>query len=251
MAVGMTKAHDVASALLYRDVKPADTERLETLRFNTHAGYGFASGCHVIPLGIAEFAYAARHYPIVFNDDEHSTPVALVGVTARHNLFVSPSGDWADGCYIPAFIRRYPFIPLRAGEGGEARMFVDVSAPHFNGTNGRRLVENGEATALLAKVEDYISTFEVQISQTLAFAKACEEQDLFAMRSVDYPLPDNRKLRLRGFKVIDMERLRALSEDAVIDWWRKGYLSYAEGHVTSLGNFGRLFHRARSQAQHG
>src|ERR1700704_2251370 len=72
---------------------------------------GFAQRSNAIPISYTEFQLVAREYPIVFtsgDDGKTFAPVAVLGLTAGENLFFS--GDaWAQGVYVPAYARRYPF----------------------------------------------------------------------------------------------------------------------------------------------
>ncbi len=87
--------------------------------------YGFAAATNSIPLNGVEFSAAARHYPIIFNTDSGSPPLAIKGVRASENLFVEADGSWAEGYCLPAFVRRYPFIFVTGPDGGELSFSVD------------------------------------------------------------------------------------------------------------------------------
>ncbi len=245
------RAHDVISALLYRRVRALDPKRFAETRLRGDSGFSFAEETHVVPLMTVEFGAAARHYPIVFNNDDVCSPVAIVGVTDRHNLFVDTGGGWAEGCYIPAFIRRYPFILLRGGaESEDLQLCVDAEALHLSEEGaGLPLFTDGKPASIVDKIGRFNAAYMRETLRTRAFSQACQDQGLMIDRAVDYPLPDGRKLRLRGFKVIDPDRLRGLPDDQVVHWWRNGFLPLAVAHLTSLGNFGRLFHRAHRQAE--
>ena len=245
------RAHDVVSAFLYRRVKALDPKDFGEMKLGRVPGYSFAEDTHLVPLTTVEFSAAARHYPIVFNNDDVCSPVAIVGVTDRHNLFIDEDGAWAEGCYIPAFIRRYPFILLRGdGETGGLQLCIDAEAPHLsNQDDGAPLFADGKPGSIVEKVGRFNASYTRETLRTRAFSQACRDHGLLIDRAVDYPLPDGRKLRLRGFNVIDPDRLRRLPDDVVVQWWRSGYLPLAFAHLTSLGNFGRLFHRAHRQAE--
>jgi len=82
----------------------------------------------------AEFVSALSDFPIVFAADEESViPVLLLGMRNSENVFIGPEGGW-NGRYIPAFIRRYPFV-LAHPEDQEnttpvlTRLFLDSINP--------------------------------------------------------------------------------------------------------------------------
>ncbi len=46
---------------------------------------------------------------------------------------------------------------------------------------------------------------------------------------------------VNGFKVVDREKLNALSDDILADWVRKGIISLIDAHLKSLDNIQALF----------
>src|SRR5258708_4189757 len=84
------------------------------LRLAPVRGLGFARETNSIALGADEFYPAQAHYPIVFTTSEPITPLAIVGIGDPRNLFVAEDGVWQDGCYVPAYVRRYPFVMVQA-----------------------------------------------------------------------------------------------------------------------------------------
>jgi len=242
--------------------KPMFFRRLEVLEAAAHgdlrlkqtADYAFARDSHMIPLNAVEFMAAARHYPILFNGDQTNMPVALVGVRQAQNLFVEADGGWTVGCYVPAFVRRYPFVLLRdrASEqaGGPAiRLGLDVDAPMLTQADaGARLFEDGKPSEMMKKRGRFAGAFAREQARTRRFVEACLERDLLIERAVDVELADQRHMAIRGFKVIDEERLRGLPVEAMEAWWRNGWFALAVAHLVSLGNFGRLFMKDEKRA---
>ncbi len=70
---------------------------------------------------MVEFAVAARHYPIVFSNSAPHLPVTVCGLQTGSNAFVGNDNRWTQGCYVPAYVRRYPFILM---ENAEAKQFI-------------------------------------------------------------------------------------------------------------------------------
>ena len=246
-------AQEITTALLYRTIEPLEARRHFNLGMKDAPDFSFARGTHIVPLTAVEFVQAARHYPIVFNADETATPVALVGIESRQNVFVEASGNWAEGCYVPAFIRRYPFILLKVSDDAgkpDIQLCIDRAAPHLTEEGGKPLFdpETHAPTALLEKIGRFNADYHREQARTRRFIAACMQHDLFVPRSVDFETDSGEHLQIKGFMAIDQQRLQALPDDVVIDWWRKGYLPLALAHFSSLGNFGRLIHRFRRLA---
>ena len=69
---------------------------------------------HAIPLTVDEFTLVQRHYPIVFSIGDNPIPIALMGLNEGVNVFLDADGRPIDPTlYIPAYIRRYPFLLAR------------------------------------------------------------------------------------------------------------------------------------------
>jgi len=89
--------------------------------------FGFASGTNVVPLTVGEFGVAALSYPIIFAGDRYQ-PLAVMGIRQGSNLFVGEDGSFAVGAYIPAYIRRYPFVLANDQNRGQLVVCIDRGA---------------------------------------------------------------------------------------------------------------------------
>ena len=79
-----------------------------------------------VPLASVEIPHAAREYTIVFAGTDEVQPIVLLGVGAQENLYVTEDGGW-DAAYIPAFVRRYPFVFSKSAEGDKFTLCIDES----------------------------------------------------------------------------------------------------------------------------
>ncbi len=235
------------SFLFYESIDDVSAENHGALGLAEEIDYRFAGATNSIPVNGVEFNAAARHYPIIFNPEPGGLPLTIVGVRLNENLFIEDNGRWAEGCYVPAFVRRYPFIFVsRAGEG-ELAFCVDGKSPLLVEGGSGPLFQNGQSSDLLQNVARFCAAYARQQNSTRDFLEALEARDLLIQRSADITLPDGQKVAMRGFRVIDTAKLRELPGDIVDAWWRNGWLDWINCHVVSLGNFGRLYHRAKSR----
>ena len=94
--------------------------------------YAFCRGVNSVPLMAVEFPMAAPEYPIVFATGEDAiTPVVILGVRGKENLYVSREGTW-QAKYVPAFVRRYPFVFSPMDDGKRFVLCVDEAFSGFN-----------------------------------------------------------------------------------------------------------------------
>jgi len=234
----------------YSKVAPLNKEKHGSLRIEPLKGYDFARGTNSVYIAAVEFGRAAREYPIVFGrgGDNSVFPVVLLGLENGQNVYVDGKGNWrAD--YIPAYVRRYPFI-LAAGSGnGESSFIVciDEDYPGFtqNTGKGRPLFdESGQETELLRKSLDFLKEYQGHIELTRSFCAKLQELELLEAVRADISLPDGGKQALGGFFCVGRERLRKLDDTQLGELVRKGFMELVDAHLLSLDNLNRLLQRS-------
>ncbi|BBE34060.1 SapC family protein [Sphingosinicella microcystinivorans] len=210
--------------------------------------FQFAAGIIAVPLNISEFALAARCYPIVFADTETMLPLAVTGLSAASNLFVDDEGRWSDGTYVPAYVRRYPFLPVTT-PGSDALMLA-IDRPRLIERDGMvredepdRLFDGEQASPLAAHALDFCERYHRDHLRTAEFVAGLRDRDLLETRRADIHLPDQSQFRIDGFRMIDRTKLRALPDDCLGDWFRKGWLDLAALAEASQANWQTLLDR--------
>lgn len=86
---------------------------------------------------------------------------------------------------------------------------------------------------------------KAQQNRTREFVTGLKQHDLLIPRASDLTLPDGQKVGMRGFKVVDESKFKNLPAATMQDWWKKGWIQWITAHTLSLGNFGRLYFRAK------
>ena len=236
---------------LLRRAEKLDPERHKDLRVASGKDFQFVSGLHTIPLSAVEFMPSARHYPIIFAGDQDVFPVALLGLQPGENLFVNAKGRWKEGCYVPAILRRAPFVLMEDSKGGRqgVSLCLDVESPLVSTDDGAPLFENGKPTEVVAQMGNFAAAYSKEQTRTKTFVNACVENNLLVSRRMDITLATGQQIVFSGFKVIDQERLRQIEDDEALKWFRRGWSALAVSHILSLGNMGRLHHRANARAR--
>lgn len=209
--------------------------------------YHFARAANVIPLLINEIPLAIRHYPVVFargRDDEAFSLVAVVGLGDNVNRFVDKDGKWRANTYIPAWVRRYPFISVRINEGQESALAFDSQAEWLSAPGGDVLVVNGKPSSRLEYIIAFQKEFEIMEQLTQAAVMALTEADVLEEGSLHVKPPGawgGEKKEIRGFSIISENRLRALPYADVWMLHKADVLSVAYASLLSLGNLSNLF----------
>ena len=96
--------------LFYKDLMPLNSRDHGTWRAKSMDSAPWLVGQHAIPLTVEEFPQAQRHFPIIFASGDNPVPLALMGLNEGVNVFVNEEGKIDTPIYLPAYVRRYPFL---------------------------------------------------------------------------------------------------------------------------------------------
>nr|WP_193569884.1 SapC family protein [Luteibacter jiangsuensis] len=224
------------------------------LRLKAVNNIRFAAAAHSVPLTGVEFAPAARDFPILFagNSIEEAGPMALLGLRQGENLLVGDNGFWEQGIYIPAFVRRYPFVLAEkpAGtEGDDFTVFLDEAYEGFNNEEGERLFnEDGTDAPALTNAVNFLGEFQDHVARTQWFMGKLREHDLLEPRTITLQ-KEGKGINLNGLFVINEEKLRALDEKTAQEFLREGALGWIYAHLVSLANIDRMAARLDAREQ--
>lgn len=118
----------------------------------------FAAGNNAIPLVLGEFSLALHHFPILFAGPG-AVPMAAVGVSDQ-NLFIK-DGLWEDEAYIPAYLRRHPFIFIDTGAENDFLLGIDEESPRVvkGGEEGQPLFVDGKATEMVQQALEFCGQY--------------------------------------------------------------------------------------------
>lgn len=203
------------------------------------AGCAFSAVVNAVPLMAVEMPFASSEYAIVFTAaGDQVLPAAILGVRNDQNLFLATDGQWK-AKYIPAFIRRYPFVFSSSADGKSLTLCVDESYPGINrGGRGNRLFgEDGKQTAYVDQVLVFLQQYQAHFERSRAFGRRVRELGLLEDMQVEVSTPAGEKLKLGGFLAVNRARLNALPGDALADLARNGELELLFLHLHSMRNF--------------
>lgn len=205
------------------------------LRFRKGASYNFASSLTTVPLHAGELTVACRHYPIIFPVGEPLIPRALLSLRKKGNDFVLSNGAWSVS-YVPAHIRRYPFILGRTKKPDTYVLMVDKEAPHLQDEDGEPLYsESGDPGEVVQKAKEFLTRFQKQLMATEKFLAPLVEADLLVERQLNIRRGKTTSV-VRGFRVVDMTLLADLDGDILKSWVGSGLLKAVYALQFSLSN---------------
>lgn len=232
----------VAATELFRRPRPLDRVAHKDLTINRKAGFGFARGQIAIPITLSEFSAAARDYPIVFAGDPVQ-PFALLGLREGRNLLINEVGQWRKGRYIPAHLRRYPFVFMEAS-GNQFLLCIDEAAEHFTAgpkPDAQPLFADGAPMPLVGDALKFLAAFQSEFAVTRELAAAIAAQGLLIERQAEVELSGGAgHVSLGGFRIVDEAKFAALADDVFLAWRKQAWLPPIYFHLQSLANFGLL-----------
>ncbi|MBF0214105.1 MAG: SapC family protein [Magnetococcales bacterium] len=234
----------MADLLFYQKPVPLDSRIHKDLRLTSRQnGFGFASATNSVILTGTEFVEAAKEYPILFvRAGTRIVPVAILGLRDSENLFVQEDGSW-QARYIPAFVRRYPFVLAGDETAAQLVVCIDADYPGFVTSNeeGHPLFDaKGGATDWLKKATQFLQEYQAQVRRTETFVNRLNGLDLFVEQTVRADLGEGKQLTMPGLLVVNEKKLLELSKPQALELFRCGELSWVYAHLASLSNMARL-----------
>ncbi len=225
--------------LIYGKVVPVNKKMHADLSVKAGDDFEFARTVNSVPLMAVEFQSAATVYPIVFaGDGDKVVPVVVLGARAQENAFLSREGKM-DADYIPAFLRRYPFVFSSSDDGKNFTLCIDEG---YSGCNkegrGERLFDaDGEQTQYLKSIVDFLQHYQAHHARTEDFCKKLIELNLLETMGAQITPVGGQQITLSGFKTINRERLKALSGEQLRELAQADLLELIYIHLQSIRNF--------------
>ena len=231
--------------LYYESPVPLSAKRHGDWSLEPRTDFEFAGHSNSVPLAAAEFPAAAGEFAIVFAGSEGAeSPAAILGLKPDENLFVDETNQW-DATYVPAFVRRYPYVFSRSKDGGKLILCIDERYPGWNRKgHGQALFdENGERTEYLDRTLNFVEEYQRQFERTQAFCRRLGELGLLQPMAARFKLPTGEKAQLTGFSAVDREKLEALPDNTLAEMARTGELELVYLHLRSLRNIEAVLSR--------
>ena len=223
--------------LFYKDLQPLSSVDHADWRARGMDRADFLIDQHAVPLTSDEFTSASRFYPIVFSAGDNPVPLALMGLNEGVNTFVDEEGKLKNPVYVPAYIRRYPFLLARLRpDSDELSLCFDPTADAVGQfEEGDPLFEDGKPTDATNNILQFCQQFEEAGQRTGMFVEELKKADLLMDGEVAIqPEGSDKPFIYRGFQMIDEAKLRELRGDVLRKMMQNGVLPLIFAHLFSL-----------------
>ena len=241
-----TKNDQQRPPMFYERPAPVSASAHGKFKARPEMDFAFAAKSNTTPLTAPEFVLVARHYPIIFVGDQ-MVPSAVMGLKIDENLYVSAKGEWDAYSYVPAYIRRFPFILL--GNQGDERLQLGVEETANSTKAGARALFEGEKeTEFVRQQLDMCEQFHNAYLYTRDFSQAIIDAKLIEERELNVPISATETAKLGTFNAVNEEKFKDLPDATVLDWKKKGFLHAVYFHLQSLNNWEILLAKANERA---
>jgi hypothetical protein len=236
--------------LFYRQLEPLSKEKHGGLGVSNVANpFSFLAETHLVPLTVDEFGLAAVCYPIIF-DTETKTPLAVMGLRGV-NVFLGADGSLDPEVYLPAFARRYPFLPIIASEKpGQATgkqdervlVCIDRAAKMVSSTPERPFFEGEQPSKYTQDAIQFCREFDMLGMRTQEFCKVLDKHGLFETTPLAVPRakPDgtpDEPLKMGEYLRVSEKKLQELPKEGPT-------LPFIHAHLISLFLWPKILSRA-------
>lgn len=239
--------------ILYKDLIP--------LQSNVHGQYKtrpaetalYFAEHHAIPLTVDEFIHAGRSCPIVFSVGDQPVPLALFGLNDGVNVYLDDEGKARQPFYVPAYVRRYPFMLARlTPDAQELSLCFDPSSGLVGEFDEGNALFEGEGTPSqnLKDILKFCEDFEMAAQRTAGFVNELKQLDLLMDGEVSIqPSNSEQPFIYRGFQMVSEEKLRDMNGDQLRKLNQNGILPLIFAHVFSLSLMSDIFGAQMAQGK--
>jgi hypothetical protein len=225
--------------LIYETAVPINAARHGKHSVEVGGNYTFSAGVNAVPLMAVEILAAATEYAVVFTAvGDDVMPAVVLGVKGDQNLYLGPDGKW-NAKYIPAFIRRYPFVFSTSADGKTLTLCVDEAYPGLNtqGRGQRLFGDDGKPTAYVEQVLKFLQEYQAHFVRTQALGRRLKEYGLLETMTAKVTTPAGDNLSLTGFMAASRPKLRELSGEQLSTLAKTDELESLYLHLYSMRNF--------------
>lgn len=231
-----------ANPIFYNNVQALHPQQHGALSLAKSASYAFSRKTNSVPLVVEEFGLACRDYPILFTGTGTDVvPIAVLGVGSDHNAYIDKDGRWAENTYVPAYVRRYPFIFSEMDGSEDLTLCVQKDDDWLISGGDQALFDaQGEPTNLTRQALEFCTRYQQQFVITREFCEALVQADLLTAQNANVTLPNGQKSAMTGFQIVDENKVRQLSAKDLKKFNERGWLGLIHAHLIAGGSWSKV-----------
>ncbi|MBV7256509.1 SapC family protein [Pacificimonas sp. WHA3] len=232
--------------LFYKSLTPLSSQAHKDYGIDERSTLEFVKGIHAVPITVDEFAAAQRHFPIIFSGGDTPAPLVLMGLQEGQNFYVNDDGTWKEGVYVPAYIRRYPFMLARIRQDSEElSLCFDDMCEDIGEKKAQAFFDGDQPSQVTKNVLGFCEEYEKSINRTRAFTEELKKQELLMSGEVSIQPPGDAKPSIyRGFQMVNEDKLKELRGDQARKLVQNGGMPLIYAHLLSVHLIRELFAKA-------
>ncbi len=234
--------------LFYRRPEPLSLDKHRNLGVKQVAApFSFLKTAHAVPVTVTEFGLTATSYPIIFVGPE-KTPVAVMGIRQNENEYVDAAGNPDPDSYMPAFVRRYPFVFASDNQSDRLLLCIDRDASMVSDKPDVPLFDGDQPSKFTQDAIEFCKEFERQRRATVEFVEMIDKAGLFETKTVTFTPRDaagnpGEPQKIADYFAVSEEAVNSLSNDQFQEIRNTGALAPIYAHMVSLLNWQRVIQR--------
>jgi hypothetical protein len=169
-----------------------------------------------------------------------------MGLNEGVNVFVDADGRVTENIYIPAYVRRYPFLLAKLTPNSEELSLCFDPSTDLVGEfdEGNALFDGDQPSEATKAVLGFCEQFEQAGMKTQAFVDELAKHNLLMEGEVAIQQEGvEQPFVYRGFQMVDQAKLQDMRGDVLRGWNQSGLLSLVYAHLFSLELIRELFGR--------
>lgn len=238
--------------IFYNNLQPLSSTLHQNLKTRGSDKAPYFAKAHAIPITVDEFVTAQRYFPIVFSVGDNPVPLALMGLNEGVNVYVDEEGKLLHPTYVPAYVRRYPWMLARINENAEelSLCFDPTSDLVGDAVEGSTLFDGDKPSETLNSILKFCEDFEVAAQRTNQFMKELKEMDLLMDGEVSIqPTGSEKPFVYRGFQMVSEDKLKDMDGETLRKLNQNGILPLLLAHLFSLALVREVFGRQMVQGK--
>lgn len=206
--------------------------------------FSYAKNLTSAPITVTEFFEACKNYPILFAKDKNNDWFAsvMLGFKENENIFVDNKGNWDKLHYVPAFVRRYPFVFVEQNEQQQLLLGVEKEFLSIDKKDEKRKLfdDKDENTEFLNNVLNFLNQYQNDSIATKEFIKQLDEWELLEEKVATIINEKKEQFNINGFYIVNEEKLKHLSKKKKEEICNKNASPLITAHLISLSNIQKL-----------
>lgn len=211
-------------------IVPLNKEFHRALKVDGRASATYGDNRRFVQVIVSEFAQLVVRYPILFSKDSTTGQFycgAMLGFDEGENLFLE---EWTEReFYRPLSLQRGPFY----AHGKE--LAIDLDHPRVGAEGGKTLFDEfGQPTRYLQSIIWAFQDLKPGLEMTKVFTSRLLELNLIEPIDIEVEFDDGTMRNCAGLYTVNQEVLSRLPDAAVVELFRRGYLTLIHLMIASL-----------------